>query len=184
MGTVGLRASKYAVSVDVRRYTSFVILTGRSAYCMVFILQALCWLWPMSHAAFWSTFMTKVIYSAYTVRCLLAHAILRLCKYMAKGLRRSIAPRSFCEVCASSRLLDCSTTMSWHCSNMLVRLCTEQMLRCYWLHRVRAGQWLGPWVLCHTLEAVVQRMEPDSLNVHVHVVSQPGGAVPVIYTHR
>ena len=50
--------------------------------------------------------------------------------------------------------------------------------------RVKAGEWLGPWVLCHTLEAVVRRMEPDSLNVHVHVVSQPGGAVPVLYTHR
>lgn len=50
--------------------------------------------------------------------------------------------------------------------------------------RVKAGEWLGPWVLCHTLEAVVRRMEPDSLNVHVHVISQPGGAVPVLYTHR
>ena len=50
--------------------------------------------------------------------------------------------------------------------------------------RVKAGEWLGPWVLCHTLEAVMRRMEPDSLNVHVHVVSQPGGAVPVLYTHR
>ena len=50
--------------------------------------------------------------------------------------------------------------------------------------RVKAGEWLGPWVLCHTLEAVVQRMEPDSLNVHVHVVAQPGGAVPVLYTAR
>ena len=50
--------------------------------------------------------------------------------------------------------------------------------------RVKAGEWLGPWVLCHTLEAVVRRMEPDSLNVHVHVVSQPGGAVRVLYTHR
>ena len=50
--------------------------------------------------------------------------------------------------------------------------------------RVKAGEWLGPWVLCHTLEAVVHRMEPDSLNVHVHVVAQPGGAVPVLYTAR
>ncbi|KAL3130507.1 hypothetical protein ABBQ38_008324 [Trebouxia sp. C0009 RCD-2024] len=49
-------------------------------------------------------------------------------------------------------------------------------------HGVKAGEWLGPWVLCHTLEAVMKKMEPASLNVHVHVVSQPGGAVPVLYT--
>ena len=51
-------------------------------------------------------------------------------------------------------------------------------------HRVKAGEWLGPWVLCHTLEAVMKKMEPGSLHVHVHVVSQPGGAVPVLYTAR
>ena len=50
--------------------------------------------------------------------------------------------------------------------------------------RVKAGEWLGPWVLCHTLEAVMKKMEPGSLHVHVHVVSQPGGAVPVLYTAR
>ena len=50
--------------------------------------------------------------------------------------------------------------------------------------RVKPGEWLGPWVLCHTLEAVMKKMEPGSLNVHVHVVSQPGGAVPVLYTAR
>ena len=49
---------------------------------------------------------------------------------------------------------------------------------------MKAGEWLGPWVLCHTLEAVMKKMEPASLNVHVHVVSQPGGAVPVLYTAR
>lgn len=49
-------------------------------------------------------------------------------------------------------------------------------------HGVKAGEWLGPWVLCHTLEAVVKKMEPGSLHVHVHVVSQPGGAAPVLYT--
>ena len=53
-----------------------------------------------------------------------------------------------------------------------------------WSCRVKAGEWLGPWVLCHTLEAVMKKMEPASLNVHVHVVSQPGGAVPVLYTAR
>lgn len=52
------------------------------------------------------------------------------------------------------------------------------------LCRVKAGEWLGPWVLCHTLEAVVKKMEPGSLHVHVHVVSQPGGAAPVLYTAR
>lgn len=30
----------------------------------------------------------------------------------------------------------------------------------------------------------MKKMQPGSLNVHVHVVSQPGGAVPVIYTAR
>ena len=30
----------------------------------------------------------------------------------------------------------------------------------------------------------MKKMEPASLNVHVHVVSQPGGAVPVLYTAR
>ncbi|DBA90578.1 hypothetical protein WJX77_002037 [Trebouxia sp. C0004] len=49
-------------------------------------------------------------------------------------------------------------------------------------HGVKAGEWLGPWVLCHTLEAVMKKMEPGSLHVHVHVVCQPGGAVPVLYT--
>ncbi len=49
---------------------------------------------------------------------------------------------------------------------------------------MKAGEWLGPWVLCHTLEAVMKKMEPGSLHVHVHVVSQPGGAVPVLYTAR
>ena len=53
-----------------------------------------------------------------------------------------------------------------------------------WRCRVKAGEWLGPWVLCHALEAVMKKMEPASLNVHVHVVSQPGGAVPVLYTAR
>lgn len=49
---------------------------------------------------------------------------------------------------------------------------------------MKAGEWLGPWVLCHTLEAVMKKMEPASLSIHVHVVSQPGGAVPVLYTAR
>lgn len=58
------------------------------------------------------------------------------------------------------------------------------LLRLDYASRVKAGEWLGPWVLCHTLEAVMKKMEPGSLHVHVHVVSQPGGAVPVLYTAR
>ena len=70
-----------------------------------------------------------------------------------------------------------------HGSSLCQELQVVSQSRNVWC-RVKAGEWLGPWVLCHTLEAVMKKMEPASLNVHVHVVSQPGGAVPVLYTTR
>ena len=48
--------------------------------------------------------------------------------------------------------------------------------------RITAGEWLGPWTLCHTLQEVVNRAHPVGL--HVHLANTPGGGAPVLYTDR
>ena len=45
--------------------------------------------------------------------------------------------------------------------------------------RVQAGEWLGPWVLCHALQAAVQRARP--FGVALHVLAEPGGGAPTLY---
>lgn len=50
--------------------------------------------------------------------------------------------------------------------------------------RVKAGEWLGPWVLCHALQQAVKTIDPAMFDIHIDVVSQPGGAVPVLYSAR
>ena len=50
------------------------------------------------------------------------------------------------------------------------------------MRRITAGEWLGPWTLCHTLQEVVNRAHPVGL--HVHLANTPGGGAPVLYTDR
>lgn len=45
-------------------------------------------------------------------------------------------------------------------------------------HGVVAGEWLGPWVLCKTLEAVVNS---SGQGVVVKVVAEPGGGAPQLF---
>mmetsp|Transcript_20325 Transcript_20325/g.56335 ORF Transcript_20325/g.56335 Transcript_20325/m.56335 type:complete len:433 (-) Transcript_20325:180-1478(-) len=42
------------------------------------------------------------------------------------------------------------------------------------------GEWLGPYVVCKTLEAAVNSF--DSLQLSVHVICEPGGGAPTLYT--
>lgn len=44
------------------------------------------------------------------------------------------------------------------------------------MYRVVAGKWLGPWVLCKALAALVNSTRPSGLQVHV--VCDPGGGAP------
>lgn len=43
-----------------------------------------------------------------------------------------------------------------------------------------AGEWLGPWTLCHMLHHVVNDVQPAGLKVHL--ANTPGGSAPVLYT--
>eukprot|EP00192_Tetraselmis_astigmatica_P010514 CAMPEP_0117656154 /NCGR_PEP_ID=MMETSP0804-20121206/4655_1 /TAXON_ID=1074897 /ORGANISM="Tetraselmis astigmatica, Strain CCMP880" /LENGTH=368 /DNA_ID=CAMNT_0005462541 /DNA_START=127 /DNA_END=1234 /DNA_ORIENTATION=- len=43
-----------------------------------------------------------------------------------------------------------------------------------------SGEWLGPYVVCKTLEAAVNSF--DSLQLSVHVICEPGGGAPTLYT--
>lgn len=43
-----------------------------------------------------------------------------------------------------------------------------------------AGEWLGPWTLCHTLRKIVNLVSPAGLQVHL--ANTPGGSAPVLYT--
>jgi len=45
-------------------------------------------------------------------------------------------------------------------------------------HGVVPGKWLGPWVLCKALEALVNGSQPHGLQVHV--VCDPGGGAPAL----
>lgn len=49
--------------------------------------------------------------------------------------------------------------------------------------RVVAGQWLGPWTLCHTLQQAVNEVHPAGLIVHL-ANTPGGGAAPVLYAQR
>ncbi len=61
------------------------------------------------------------------------------------------------------------------------RLCCSVM---FLVHRVVAGQWLGPWVLCKALAAAAAKATSDSLQqqrglgLSVHVACDPGGGAP------
>ena len=48
--------------------------------------------------------------------------------------------------------------------------------------RIVAGEWLGPWTLCHMLHHVVNDVQPAGLRVHL--ANTPGGSAPVLYTAR
>lgn len=48
--------------------------------------------------------------------------------------------------------------------------------------RVKAGNWLGPSGLCHTVEALVNRVQPGGLQCKV--VATSGGGAPVLCTSR
>eukprot|EP00951_Prasinocladus_malaysianus_P043644 scaffold548610_cov42-Prasinocladus_malaysianus.AAC.1 len=45
--------------------------------------------------------------------------------------------------------------------------------------RIVPGEWIGPYVICKALAAVVNRLE---LGLCIHVVSEPGGGAPTIYS--
>lgn len=53
----------------------------------------------------------------------------------------------------------------------------------YIVHRVRAGEWLGPSVLCKTLEAAVNATTAVS-GLRVFVVAEPSGGAPTLYTSQ
>ena len=50
------------------------------------------------------------------------------------------------------------------------------------LRRVTVGNWLGPSALCHTLESVVNHVQPAGLQCRV--VASSGGGAPVMCTTR
>ena len=49
--------------------------------------------------------------------------------------------------------------------------------------RVQPGEWLGPWVLCRTLQAAVNT-GGQHCGLGLHVLASPGGGAPVLYTSQ
>ncbi len=49
--------------------------------------------------------------------------------------------------------------------------------------RVRVGEWLGPSVLCKTLEAAVNAA-PALTGLRLTVVAEPSGGAPTLYTSQ
>ncbi len=90
-----------------------------------------------------------------------------------------------CNVCAE---------LSWNkvevhlCADMQPHSCAcwqaalDLLCLASWRCRVVVGRWLGPWVLCKTLEAAVSRQQ--QLGLHIHVVCDPGGGAPTLAAHH
>ncbi|KAK9808707.1 hypothetical protein WJX72_002328 [[Myrmecia] bisecta] len=103
---------------------------------------------------------------------------------LAEGLLRHLLGRSWRRDPASLQVADVVQILSlfWDSPAAQHAFSVHNLCLAGAPHGVKVGEWLGPWVLCRTLETVVNRVAPSGL--YVHVVASASGGAPVLYTQR
>ena len=84
----------------------------------------------------------------------------------------------------AGRLSNCNISINAHAIHVWLWEAQYRYLDAYFLLyfacRIVAGDWLGPWTLCHALAKIANSVHPSGLRIHL--ATTPGGGAPVLYT--